>query len=344
VSIKFVCSCGKRLKARDEMARRRSICPRCGSLVGIPGSLPDEAVPLTRKTQHSTLSADSLPDRAVPRPGDERVLGILKARHAPRRPKSERHLEDYWYECLSYPLRAWPLCLIVSVVLTLMTAGLAVYLPRVIADAPDDAWTLLMVRASWGLILVMIVGVPCSYLDCILASAVRGDVGALPLSGGLLVAIVRSGLRWLACFCAGPVVFATAAFLYWLQCGDPGVLDLLIITQLGIVALAYQTYALLATLDRGRLRDLNPLAVVDMAHRLGHSCLVTVLAAGGVLMVHAWLLTVGVAEVHQSPGIGCAILAAVWLSGVFCSTFVCRWLGVCCHRWRRALRTVAPVA
>ena len=36
MSIKFVCSCGKHLRARDEMAARRSVCPRCGSPVGIP--------------------------------------------------------------------------------------------------------------------------------------------------------------------------------------------------------------------------------------------------------------------------------------------------------------------
>ena len=36
MSIKFICICGKRLRARDEMASRRSVCPRCGAPVGIP--------------------------------------------------------------------------------------------------------------------------------------------------------------------------------------------------------------------------------------------------------------------------------------------------------------------
>src|SRR5438105_5600907 len=38
--IKFVCGCGKRLRARDEMAARRSLCPRCGAPVGIPSLQP----------------------------------------------------------------------------------------------------------------------------------------------------------------------------------------------------------------------------------------------------------------------------------------------------------------
>ncbi|HEY7307870.1 MAG TPA: hypothetical protein VH643_00785 [Gemmataceae bacterium] len=40
MSIKFICSCGKHLRARDEMAARRSMCPRCGAPVGIPSLQP----------------------------------------------------------------------------------------------------------------------------------------------------------------------------------------------------------------------------------------------------------------------------------------------------------------
>src|SRR5579884_2248852 len=51
MSIKFVCICGKRLRAREEMAARRSVCPRCGRPVGIPSLKPThrggEARPLT---------------------------------------------------------------------------------------------------------------------------------------------------------------------------------------------------------------------------------------------------------------------------------------------------------
>ncbi|HTU21712.1 MAG TPA: hypothetical protein VMG10_26985, partial [Gemmataceae bacterium] len=43
MSIKFVCSCGKHLRARDEMAARRSMCPRCGAPVGVPSLQPTHA-------------------------------------------------------------------------------------------------------------------------------------------------------------------------------------------------------------------------------------------------------------------------------------------------------------
>jgi hypothetical protein len=47
MSIKFVCSCGKRLKAHDEMAGKRIPCPRCGNPVGVPALDPNRAAPMT---------------------------------------------------------------------------------------------------------------------------------------------------------------------------------------------------------------------------------------------------------------------------------------------------------
>src|SRR5437899_11197063 len=55
MAIRFFCKCGKKLKARDEMAGRRSMCPRCGSPVGIPGLKPTHA--------GATLGPMSLKDR-----------------------------------------------------------------------------------------------------------------------------------------------------------------------------------------------------------------------------------------------------------------------------------------
>src|SRR5262245_13234362 len=67
MSIKFVCSCGKRLKARDHMAERRTVCPRCGNPVGIPSLDPNKTMPRT--------------------PAE-------RARHLARRPITLSHLDD----------------------------------------------------------------------------------------------------------------------------------------------------------------------------------------------------------------------------------------------------------
>jgi hypothetical protein len=42
MSITFTCTCGKRMRARDEMASRRTMCPACGRPVGIPSGLPTQ--------------------------------------------------------------------------------------------------------------------------------------------------------------------------------------------------------------------------------------------------------------------------------------------------------------
>jgi hypothetical protein len=47
MSIKFSCSCGKRLKASDDMAARRIPCPRCGNPVGVPSLDPNRPAPMT---------------------------------------------------------------------------------------------------------------------------------------------------------------------------------------------------------------------------------------------------------------------------------------------------------
>jgi hypothetical protein len=47
MSIKFVCYCGKRLKARDDMAGKRIPCPRCGNPIGVPSLDPNHPTPMT---------------------------------------------------------------------------------------------------------------------------------------------------------------------------------------------------------------------------------------------------------------------------------------------------------
>jgi hypothetical protein len=42
MSITFTCTCGKRMRVRDEMAARRFMCPACGCPVGIPSGKPTQ--------------------------------------------------------------------------------------------------------------------------------------------------------------------------------------------------------------------------------------------------------------------------------------------------------------
>src|SRR5258708_4874807 len=141
MTIKFVCSCGKHLRARDEMAARRSVCPRCGSPVGIPSLRPTHAgtveAPLSplerlrhaKKRQPLPIDVpQSVPESplpTLPRKLDKRLVHLLP-KGGTRRPElTGRHLELQWYESLFYPLRAFKLFLGISIIMSLVCAASA---------------------------------------------------------------------------------------------------------------------------------------------------------------------------------------------------------------------------
>jgi hypothetical protein len=353
VSIKFVCSCGKRLKARDEMAERLSICPRCGSLVGIPprvprhpeGAAPAGAAPLPpARRPHLDSDRAALPVAAVAKapPHNPTVVWLLAQRSTGRPDLSGRHLEEHWYECLLYPFRAWPLCVMLAVAMTFVSAGVVALLPHLVAEQPTDPFTLGAVRVSGVVLVLLVVGLPSSFFDCVLASAVLGEIYYIRWSGNALLTVLLVGIKWLGCFLAGPIVFAGAAAAYWMECGDAGVVDWLIVGELGIVAITYQLFALLTLTDGGRLRDLNPLAVIDLAHRLGGHALFVIIGAAALLAGHAVMLIASVALLTTAPPLGWLLLTGGWLSAVFSATFFSRLFGIWCHRTR--LRRAAPSA
>jgi hypothetical protein len=254
-----------------------------------------------------------------------------------RQHKRKRELEKHSSECLLYPLHAWRICLGLALLFTVLSAGFARLLPQLLAEPPSDPRMQALFLFMWIPIVVLLVGLPCGFLESVLASAVAGEVGSITWSKDLLRAVLRSGVKWLGCFLAGPSLFAAVGCLYWLQCGEPGVLDCLILAELGLVGVAYWIFALLAVTDGGRLRDLNPVVVADLAHRMGWQGLAVVLAASALLFAHVLVLLVAVAEIHTKSPRGWLLLAAGWMSGMFWSTAFCRLLGIWCYRSRNRL-------
>lgn len=350
--IKFVCSCGKHLKAKDAMASQRAVCPRCGSLVGIPALNAHHAgaaAPMSpqERLRHKrdqkpvpidkakVLESETSP-KAPLRPVDGRLVRLLSA-EALRHPDLKgRHLEQRWHEFAVYPFRAFRLCLGLALLMTVLSVIVALAGPHFLAAPPSEPW----MRAAFYLAcfvgLLFLVGVACAYLDCVLVSAAEGEIYYIKWSGKPLLTVFLAGGKWLLCFVTGPIVFAVMAWTYWLNCGDPRGIDWLILGELGIVTVAYQFYALVAVADRGRLRDLNPLTVADVAHRLGWRGLVVVVGAAAMLLPYGVMLLAGLAEVHRGTLKGWLLLVGAWMSGVLWGTFFCRVLGVWCFRSRVA--------
>jgi hypothetical protein len=236
-------------------------------------------------------------------------------------------------------LRAWKLFLGLAIVLSLICAASAVFLPHLLSDSQTTAAGSSVVRHITLfflciVLLIFVIGLPCSFLECVLASAAAGEVYYIRWSGSLVNEILFSGAKWLVCFLAGPALFAGLACLYWLQCGDAGILDWLIILELGLVSLAFWIFTLVAVTDQGHVRGLSPFAVADLAHRLGWRALGVVLLAAFLLLIHFRAITYGVAEIHNGTAKGCMMLLFGWVSGLFWSTFFCRLLGIWCYRTR----------
>ncbi len=80
MTIKFTCTCGKRLRARDEMAARRTFCPRCGRPVGVPSkeatARGTDAAPLSplERQRMQFRSRAIVPGRAEPAPAPDPSL------------------------------------------------------------------------------------------------------------------------------------------------------------------------------------------------------------------------------------------------------------------------------
>jgi hypothetical protein len=377
MTIKFICSCGKHLKARDEMAARRSVCPRCGSPVGVPSLKPThpgtDAAPMTpqerlRHARENKLQSQPFPDNAsfssgppipvntsittqwdrvvqlnpprrdqpvvlsTPRGVNPDLVTVVSSKRTRRQDLQTRQLERHWSECLVYPFRVWKWFFGLALLLTISTVAALFSIPEMAAEMEGE-----MVLLFWGPILVLVLGGACAFLDCVLASALAGEVYYIVWSGNPLRQMFFSGVKWLMCLLAGPGIFAVTGWLYWLRCGDPGVIDLLMLTELGVIGLGWWIFVLLSWADRGRLRDLNPFAVIDLIHRLGWRRMLAVLAFALLLLANARFLIAGVAGMHESWFFGWLIVSIGWGFGMYCSTFFCRVLGLWCRQSRPAV-------
>ena len=152
--------------------------------------------------------------------------------------------------------------------------------------------------------------------------------------GHTVLGALKAGLVWLACFLAGPVIFAAVAAIYWMRCGDPTLVDWLILAELGILAVGYMLLVLAAFSERGRWRDINPIHVIDLAHRLHYRAALATLFGSALSVGHGALAVFAAVEMHRIAIVGVLLLAGCTLSGMFWAAFLFRLLGLWCYRSR----------
>jgi hypothetical protein len=338
MSIKFTCSCGKHLRARDEMAARRSMCPRCGKPVGIPSLRPTHAgtavaplTPLERlRHRRDTERTGSFSSRVEDAPHS-----VSNAAGSPLKPtgktkvRRRRQLELRWYQCLAYPFLNLRVFFCFALLLSLGVAGLLLTLQNLppLTELAQKEWV------SW-LSGVLVVGLLVSYayatVECALISALAGQ-GPAPCWPGLRIAFpLKSAIRWMFCFLAGPIVAVGLAVYLWLYGGDLKPLDWVILAELGIFASAYWLLAIVSANERNRLRDANPVRVALLVHRLKQRALVPVFMAPTLVIVHVLLGLYALSSLHHTLS-GLFLLIVCWCSILFWAAFLFRLLGVWCY-------------
>jgi hypothetical protein len=343
MSIKFICSCGKHLRARDEMAARRSRCPRCGNPVGVPSLHPTHA---------GTSSAPMTPQERMRHNRNKRgrsdeeveTINIYPSLTQPARPPSavenpspspkvyrrhRRQLEQHWYQCLAYPFLGWKVLGGFAWILAIGTGGIVL----TVQNFPSFSTTSLHNWLPWAssvLFVLLIAAYAYSTVECALTSALAGKGPASYLPSWKAADPLKSGVRWLVCFFAGPIVPAGLAVYFCLYGGDLTTVDWAIVVELGVLAAAYWFLAIISANERSRLRDANPVRVAQLVERLKYRALVPVLIAPALGFAHALVCLLALAGLHQHAA-AWLLLVACWGSALFWSAFLFRLLGVWCY-------------
>jgi hypothetical protein len=358
MAIKFTCSCGKRLRARDEMAARRSVCPRCGAPVGIPSMRPTHAgtaaAPLTpaerlRLRRNAPRKDDPADPAAITAvlPAGPTPLRPDAATAAPESPRPRRrpHLEKHWYQCLSYPLLVSPLLFVLAAVLTALTAFASAVLPQ-LCNNPDVTWRQWTVCWPVALIALVVIACTCAALQGPLTTALAGRpphywaVIRWPIRD--LLFGLKSCLRWLICFVAGPALLAGIAFYYWLDGGDLIALDWIILAELGVLTVGWWLLAIVATSEGGRLRDANPVRIGRLLYGLGYRAVFPALVVPLLVLAHAVAAVTAVAWLRAGDFFAGLVLACCWGSALGGVAFFFRLLGVWCYRLPRETAAASP--
>jgi hypothetical protein len=249
---------------------------------------------------------------------------------ARRKGLAGREPETAWYQCLLFPLSAWPILVGLAVAWATLTAVSLATVPEV--------WDPEVIGLELPLLLTAfaLLAYTCAFFRCVLASATAGEACVIRWPGCDLGQILGAGVAFVLAFLAGPVVPAVVAVLFWLHSGDLLPVDQLILAELGLVTVGYWTLVLLAVQEKGRLKGANPLAVIDFARRLGWRgwLAVVLIALGG--LAHLSLAAEVLEDFHRNAT-ACVYLTLLAFSGPAWVVFLLRWFGLS-RFWARQRR------
>jgi hypothetical protein len=220
-----------------------------------------------------------------------------------------------------------------TLALTGLSGGIALSLSTLLGNFRGESYGLLSAALPCFFSL-LILSYAAGFLDCVLSSAMAGEVKQVRWPGRDVGLALKSGTRWLLCFLAGPIVPAGASLLYWLHGGDLVFWDWIILAEVNILGLVCWFLLLLAVNQNDRLRDINPARVLELIDRFGHRLVGLAGLAAVLALTHGWWASVALEKVHSDPIRGWWSLLLSWTSAMFVATFLFRWAGVSVY-WNR---------
>jgi hypothetical protein len=302
MTIKFVCGCGKRLRAGDHMASRRMACPRCGKPVGIPAAgqivaptyidpyaLPthlerkvsDPNEPGWQPNEAAAQAAAELSDR-LRRLGQEAFDREVAASPRARRKRLARlprfrHTWDpgtRWYHCLVFPAAVWGRMLVLGGILGLFAVSIPLEVQRLLIRDETQYLNHVAGLSALAIAAVALLGQISAWFTCVLAAEKSGEltVAGVPWRR---VDLAARGLAAVLCtFLGGPAFLAGVGIWFWLHSGKLLPADWFILGELDLVTAGYWLFALAEACLSRWPRPANPLQVAEIAYQLGARTLV----------------------------------------------------------------------
>jgi hypothetical protein len=248
-------------------------------------------------------------------------------------PHPVRNESTPWLWTIFYPVLALIPVVGLTLMLTAFSGAAVLLLPRLVAlpKQPAEIGIICVPVVVWAL---WIAGSVLGFLHNVLAGAAAGQYGYVPWPEYHVLRALAHCARWLVCLLAGPIIPLGTGFLFWMNGGDPLLMDWFILAEMVVVGLAYWCLAVLAVSRVDRLRDANPARIAELVQCLGYRLVALALIGAGLMAGHAVLAGMALDQVGRQEPKGWLWLAAVCGSAMTCATCLVHGLGAWCHRRR----------